>query len=103
MIQGERMKFIQIIEYTTTKPDDAQAALDEFLAATGGSRASTWARVATDRDRPNTYINIIEFPSYEVAMKNSESPETQALAAKMMKIADGPPTFRNLDVTFEES
>ena len=35
------MKFIQIIEYTTTKPDEAQAALDEFLAATGGSRANT--------------------------------------------------------------
>ena len=33
------MKFIQIIEYTTTKPDEVQAALDEFLVATGG-RAS---------------------------------------------------------------
>ena len=30
------MKFIQIIEYTTTKPDEVQAALDEFLASTGG-------------------------------------------------------------------
>jgi quinol monooxygenase YgiN len=97
------MKFIQIIEYSTTKPDEAQAALDEFLAATGGSRANTWARVTTDRDRPNVYLNIVEFPSYDVAMKNSASPETQALAEKMMKIADGPPTFRNLDVTFEEN
>jgi hypothetical protein len=96
------MKFIQIIEYTTTKPDEAQAALDEFLAATGGSRANAWARVTADRDRPNAYLNIVEFPSYEVAMKNSEAPETKALAEKMMKIADGPPTFRNLDVTFEE-
>jgi len=97
------MKFIQIIEYTTTKPDEVQAALDEFLAATGGSRPNTWARVTTDRDRPNTYLNIVEFPSYDVAMKNSEAPATKALSEKMMKLADGPPTFRNLDVTFEEN
>ena len=97
------MKFIQIIEYTTTKPDEAQAALDEFLAATEGKRANANGKVCRDRDKPNTYFNIVEFPSYEVAMKNSEQPETQALSEKMMKIADGPPTFRNLDVTFEET
>ena len=96
------MKFIQIIEYTTTKPDEIQAALDEFLAATGGSRPNTRASVTADRDRPNVYLNIVEFPSYEVAMKNSESPEVKTLSEKMMKLADGPPTFRNLDVTFEE-
>ena len=96
------MKFIQIIEYTTTKPDEVQAALDEFLAATGGSRPNTRASVTADRDRPNVYLNIVEFPSYEVAMKNSESPEVKTLSEKMMKLADGPPTFRNLDVTFEE-
>jgi len=96
------MKFIQIIEYTTTKPDEVQKALDEFLAATGGSRPNTRASVTSDRDRPNTYLNIVEFPSYEVAMKNSETPEVKALSEKMMKLADGPPTFRNLDVTFEE-
>jgi quinol monooxygenase YgiN len=97
------MKFIQIIEYTTTKPEEAQAALDEFLAATAGKRANSSGTVCRDRDKPNTYVNIIEFPSYEEAMKNSERPETQALSEKMMKIADGPPTFRNLDVTFQES
>ena len=96
------MKFIQIIEYSTTKPAEVQAALDEFLAATGGSRANAWARVTVDRDRPNVYVNIVEFPSYEEAMKNSEAPATKALSEKMMKLADGPPTFRNLDVTFEE-
>jgi hypothetical protein len=36
-------------------------------------------------------------------MKNSEAPETKALSEKMMKLTDGPPSFRNLDVTFEEN
>jgi uncharacterized protein (DUF1330 family) len=51
-----------------------------------------------DRDNAGTFMNIIEFPSYEAAMKNNELPETQAVAAEMQKLADGPPTFYNLDV-----
>jgi hypothetical protein len=31
-------------------------------------------------------------------MKNNELPETAALAQEMQKLADGPPTFYNLDV-----
>jgi quinol monooxygenase YgiN len=96
------MKFVQIIEYTTTRPDEMQAVLDEFLAATQGQRAGARGTVAKDRDRPNTYFNIVEFPSYEVAMQNSELPETRHMADQMQKLCDGPPTFRNLDVTFEE-
>ena len=96
------MKFIQIIEYTTSKADEAQAVLDEFLAATEGKRSGARGTVTRDRDTPNTYLQIVEFPSYEVAMQNSEAPETKAMAEKMMTIADGPPIFRNLDVTFEE-
>jgi quinol monooxygenase YgiN len=96
------MKFIQIIEYTTTKPDEAQAVLDEFLAATKGKRSDSHGTVTRDRDQPNTYLQIVEFPSHEVAMKNSESPEVKTMSEKMMKITDGPPTFRNLDVMFQE-
>ena len=96
------MKFVQIIEFTTTKPEEVQAAVDEFLASTAGKRSNGRGMTAKDRDRPNVYYQIIEFPSYEAAMKNSELPETQQLAGKMQKLCDGPPTFRNLDVTFEE-
>lgn len=96
------MKFVQIIEYSTSRPDDAQAALDEFLAATKGKRTNTYAVVGRDRDRANVYYNVVEFPSYDEAMKNSEAPETRQMAEAMQKICDGPPTFRNLDVIFEE-
>jgi uncharacterized protein (DUF1330 family) len=97
------MKFVQIIEYSTARPEEAQAALDKWLAATQGKRANSHGMTTLDRDRPNTYVNIVEFPSYEAAMKNSEMPETQALAEAMQKIADGPPIFRNLDVQFEQA
>jgi hypothetical protein len=97
------VKFVQLIEYTTSKPDEAQAALDTFLAATEGQRANSHGMATRDRDRPNTYVQVVVFPSYEQAMKNSELPATQAMAEAMMKITDGPPSFRNLDVIFEES
>ena len=29
------MKFVQIIEFKTSKPDEVQAVVDEFLAAIG--------------------------------------------------------------------
>jgi hypothetical protein len=97
------MKFVQIIEYTTSRQDEMQAVLDKWLASTEGKRANTRGMTTQDRDRPNTYLNIVEFPSYEAAMKNSELPETQDLAEQLAKLADGPPTFRNLDVIHEES
>jgi hypothetical protein len=41
---------------------------------------------------------MIEFPSYEAAMRNNDLPETQQISEEMMKLADGDATFRNLDV-----
>jgi quinol monooxygenase YgiN len=47
---------------------------------------------------PNRYVVVAEFPSYEEAMVNSELPETQAFAAAMSELIEGPPSYRNLDV-----
>ena len=95
------MKFVQIMEYTTSRYDEMRQAEEEWLAATEGKRTVTRQLTCQDRDRPGTYVTVVEFPSYEEAMKNSELPETQQLAEKMTKLCDGPPTFRNLDVVDE--
>ena len=95
------MTFIQLIEFQTSRIDEVDAALDEFLAAQDRVGPSS-GKQTVDRDRPNTYIHIVEFPSYEEAMANSESPETQAFAAKMAELCDGPAIFRNLDVMRSE-
>jgi hypothetical protein len=76
--------------------------LDEFLAKTVGIRTSTRALVTKDRENDGTYLNIVEFPSYEAAMENSKLPQTAEVAAKLAKLCDGPPVFRNLDVLREE-
>jgi len=93
---------VQIIEDSTSKPDETQAVLGEFLAGTEGRRSDAHGMTTKDREQANVYCQIVTFPSYEEAMKNSQLPETQQMAEKMMALCDGPPTFRNLDVIFEE-
>jgi hypothetical protein len=99
---GGQMPFIQIIEYKTTRIDELNAVLDGWLEATKGKRAATRGVQTKDRDATNTYVQIVEFPSYEEAMANSNLPETSEFAAKLASLCDGPPTFRNLDVLREE-
>ena len=96
------MKFVQIIEFKTSKYDEINQVMDEWLAATEGVRTPTQEITGKDRDQADTYLQIVEFPSYEEAMKNSERPETSAFAERMTELCDGPAIFRNLDVVREE-
>jgi hypothetical protein len=93
--------FIQIIEYKSSRIEELDAALDGWLEATKGKRAATRGVQTKDRDTIDTYVQIVEFPSYEDAMENSNLPETSEFAAKLTSLCDGPPTFRNLDVVRE--
>jgi hypothetical protein len=97
------MGFIQIIEYKTTKIDEVNAALEGFLEKTAGTRTVTRGLQTRDRDNEGTYLQIVEFPSFDDAMKNSELPETGEFAAKLAALCDGPPIFRNLDVMRDDN
>jgi hypothetical protein len=95
------MKFVQIVDFKTSKIDEMREIGRDYEASGGGSGG---AMVCADRDNPGRYLVIATFDDYESAMKNSEDPRTQELAKKMGELADGPPTFHNLDVleTFGE-
>ena len=93
---------IQIIDFETTQFDEMTAAVEEYRAATQGKRTSGRARTGRDRNRPNHYVTIVEFDSFEDATRNNDMPETQALAEKMQKLGSGPPTFLDLDVVYSE-
>lgn len=92
------MAFIQIIEVTTTRPEEVQELVEEWWAKTEGRRTVNRTTITADRDRPDTYVQIVEFPSYEAAMTNSALPETGEFAAQLAELCDGPPAFRNLEV-----
>lgn len=94
--------FIQIIEFRTSRISEVEQL--GLLSRTEGSTPSTFRRVVAtaDRDRPDTYLMIVEFDSYESAMENSRRPETSEYAAKFAALCDEPPVFRNLDVQWED-
>ena len=70
------MGFIQIIEYKTSRIDELNAMLDDWLEQTKGKRLATRGTQTRDHDAENTYVQIVVFPSYEDAMANSKMPET---------------------------
>ena len=92
------MAFVQIIEVKTTRMSEIQKIMDEWMAATEGKRKAQRSMLTKDRDRPDTYVQIVEFPSYEAAMANSQLPETSHFAGKLAELCDGAPSFRNLDL-----
>ena len=97
------MSFIQIIQFQTDRMEEGRKHVDEYLAATEGRRTVQRSILCQERDKPDHYVNIVFFDSYEDAMKNSEMPETSALAAKLGELSTGPQMFSNLEVVFEQS
>ena len=92
------MSFVQIIEVTTSRLGEVEALMDEWVAKTEGKRSAARSVLTRDRDRPNTYVQVVEFPSCEEAMANSDLPETGEFAQRLTALCEGPPAFRNLDL-----
>ncbi len=97
------MTFIQLVEGHTDRYDEMRALDQEWEEGTEGRRTARRAIMTRDRDNPRHFIVVAFFDSYESAMENSNMPETQAFAEKMMALVDGPPTFHNLDVIDDNS
>src|SRR5579872_1176850 len=90
--------FVQIMEIVTSRYDEFQAFTKKMQEERGDALLANKATVTADRDNPGHYVIIVEFSSYEEAMKNSNDPETTRYAQQMMALLDGPPIFHNLDV-----
>jgi quinol monooxygenase YgiN len=97
------MAFIQIIEFRTSRVDEFDSLLDQWMERSKDWRTATRSVRTKDRDRPDTYVQLVEFPSYEKAQENSNHPATAEFADQLLQLCDGPPTFRNLDVIGEEN
>ena len=92
------MKFIQFIEFETDNIDAFQAEIDRWVEESAEWRTATHFTLCADRDRPGSYVHIVEFPSYEEAMKNSNDPRTAEFAKRMGTLTGEGRTFRNLDL-----
>ncbi|MEV7021898.1 ester cyclase [Kitasatospora sp. NPDC093558] len=92
------MAFVQIIDCKTDRLDDLNRLMDSWAESTKGKRTASHAVVATDRADTKHVVEIVEFPSYEEAMRNSQLPETDRIFREMVALCDAPPTFTDLDV-----
>ncbi len=92
------MRFVQFIEFQTEDIAAFIAEVDQWEVDSADWRTATRVALCADRDRPGTYVQMVEFPSYEEAMANSNDPRTAAFAARLASLTGGAAAFRNLDV-----
>lgn len=97
------MKFIQLIDYKTTHVDEVQALLTRWIEATGGIRTATRTTVGRDRNDATHFIEILQFPSYEEAMRNSNLLETNKVHEEFTNLCVEDPKYVNLDVLRDET
>ena len=90
--------FVQIMEFDTSRIEELEAFSKKMHEERGDALLASRATITADRDRSGHYYIVVEFDSFEVAMRNSNDPETAKYAAQMGEFLDGPPTFHNLDV-----
>ncbi|WP_123966985.1 ester cyclase [Streptomyces sp. TLI_185] len=96
------MTFVQIIDCRTSRFDDINRLMDTWVEQTKGKRTATHAVVGKDHSDASHFIEIVEFPSYEEAMRNSNLPETDKIFREMVALCDEMPTFTDLDVVRDE-
>ncbi|MFJ3227850.1 ester cyclase [Streptomyces sp. NPDC086783] len=96
------MTFVQLIDCRTSRFDEMNLLMDKWVERTRGKRTATHSVVGRDRSDGDHFVEIVEFPSYEEAMRNSKLPETDAIFEEMVALCDGMPTFTDLDVVRDE-
>ncbi|MFD7322268.1 ester cyclase [Streptomyces sp. NPDC059875] len=92
------MTFVQIIDCKTSRFDDLNRLMDKWVEQTKGKRTATHSVIGKDRSDSDHLVEIVEFPSYEVAMTNSQLPETDRIFREMVALCDEMPTFTDLDI-----
>ncbi|MEU2896247.1 ester cyclase [Streptomyces sp. NPDC001273] len=92
------MTFMQLIDCRTSRFEEMVRLMDQWVGQTRGKRTATHAVVGKDHSDTSHVVEIVEFPSYEEAMRNSQLPETDRIFREMVALCDEMPTFTDLDV-----
>ncbi|WP_432116718.1 hypothetical protein [Streptomyces sp. bgisy032] len=93
------MKFVQIIDFETERLEEMRQLVAEAgQRSAGRAGGPTHSMLLKDRDKPDRYLAVIEFESYEDAMRNSDDPETSRMAERLDALSTGDRVFTNCDV-----
>jgi len=91
------MPFIQLIDYETDRAAEIDAAMRTAMAQVGDMGFVRFEQTQ-DHDNPRHFVTIVEFPTYEAAMANSNRPETDIMATELAQMCTRGPNYQNLDV-----
>jgi hypothetical protein len=97
-LQLEDGAFLQLIEFHTSDLSGFRTVAELWRERMGRETTARWGIVGADRDRPDTYVELVAFPDHAAAMRNSEHPVTSDFATQMQEVTEGEAHFRNLDV-----
>jgi hypothetical protein len=97
-LQAEDGSFVQLVEFHARDFDRFRDLAERWRERIGREATARWAVITADRDRPDTYVELVGFPDHASAMRNSEHPVTTEFAKEMQEATDGEAGFRNLDV-----
>lgn len=92
------MTFVQLIDCRTDRFEEMDRLMDQWVEQTKGKRTATHAIIGKDRSDTSHLVEIVEFPSYEEAVRNSQLPETDSIFQEMVELCEETPTFTDLDV-----
>lgn len=93
------LKFVQIVDFETDRIEEMRRLAEETdQRLVGREGGPTHRLVLKARNQPGRYLVVIEFDSYEDAMRNSEAPETTKFAEQMAALCTRPPSFTDCDV-----
>ncbi|WP_225825039.1 ester cyclase [Streptomyces naphthomycinicus] len=96
------MTFVQLIECRTSRLDEMNRLMDDWVQQTEGKRTATHALVGRDHSDASHVVEVVEFPSYEEAVRNSKLPETDRIFRGLVALCDEAPRFTDLDVVRED-
>ena len=91
------MGFVQIIEFRSSHIEDGGGGRRVGEGHLGKADRSSAHSLRRPR-QPRSVLQHRVLDSYEAAMENSALPKPMPLSNTMMRLADGPPTFHDLDV-----
>jgi quinol monooxygenase YgiN len=92
------MTFIQTLSFVAKDEGEVTKLMDDWQKDTPNAPGFRRSWILKDRDKPNAFMISAEFSSYDEAMKNSNRPETDAMAKKLFSLVDGEVEYRNFDL-----
>ena len=97
-LEVEDGAFLQLIEFHARDLGGFRNLVELWRERMGAETTARWGIVGADRDRPDTYVEVVAFPDHAAAMRNSEHPVTADFAKQLQEVTEGEAGFRNLDV-----